>query len=237
MTGIYDERKRVVKAKKILRGINKQVVAFLLVLLIGVFAFGAYAPFEIKATHDGYELSTPRLDATALGFIVVAGSEHEVHAGHAFHVEHNATGGSGTKATISFTTPNTTNWSHIIVHMRSNVESFYTLGEGATITAASGSNYAPRNRNRNLVSITSTLISAGSAGGAGNVTLGGTVTTFGTVLETLHIGSGRQTGGSEYGIDEWILKQNTTYALEIESEAASSEITIEMHWYEHTNEK
>ncbi len=202
MTDIYDGRKRIVQAKKILRGINKQAIAFLLVLLIGAFAFGAYAPFEIKATHDGYELSTPRLDATALGLIIVSGSEHEVHDGHAFHSEHNAVGGSGTKATISFTTPNTANWAHIIVHLRTNVESFYTLGEGATITAASGSDYPPRNRNRNLTTTTSTLTSAGSAGGTGNVTLGGTVTSFGTIIETLHIGSGNRTGGSTYGIGE-----------------------------------
>lgn len=162
--------------------------------------------------------------------IVVLHPHHIIHAGYAFTAEHNASDGSGTKATISFTTPATGKLIHLLVTMRANVESFYTFGEGVTVTAVSGSDYAPRNRNRNS-SLVTTLISAGSAGGAGMLTLGGAITDFGTVLETLHIGMGKQ-GGESRDIREWVLKRGTTYGLEVEAEAASSEVTIEIHYYE-----
>lgn len=161
-------------------------------------------------------------------------AHHEIHIGNMFHCEHNADGGVGTKATISFTTPDNGKWTHAVFSLRSNVEAHYTLGEGATITGASGSDYAPRNMNRNKPDIVSELISAGSAGGAGKVTLGGTVTDFGTVLETLHFGN-HKLGGEGRGQREWILKTNTTYACEIETEAASSDCSVEIHWYEQTN--
>ncbi len=41
-------------------------------------------------------------------------------------------------------------------------------------------------------------------------------------------------GGEERGTTEWILKPSTTYAIEVESEASSSEVMVEMDWYEHT---
>ena len=51
MSDIYDGRKRVMQAKKIWKGFNKQAVAGLLVLLLVVFSLGAYSPFEIKAKN------------------------------------------------------------------------------------------------------------------------------------------------------------------------------------------
>lgn len=174
------------------------------------------------------------VDGITTSIRVVDYAHHEVHSGSSYRIEHNASGGSGTKATVSFTTSDTAKWLHVIVTARGNVESVYTMGEGATITAASGTDYIPRNKNRNSTN-TSTVISAGSAGGAGYATIGGTVTDFGTTLESLHFGSGKQQGGGERGTDEWILKQNTTYAFEVESQAVTSEVTCELHWYEHTN--
>ena len=179
------------------------------------------------------ETDEVRIDASTNSLNCISYEHHEIHGGSLYTAEDNASGGSGTKATISFTTPDTTKWAHAIFTVRANVESHYTLGEGATITAASGADYVPRNQNRNSGNA-SALISAGSAGGAGKVTIGGTVTNFGTVLETIHFGSGKQ-GGEGRGMREWVLKQNTTYACEVETEAASSECTIEIHWYEHTD--
>ncbi|MCP4540160.1 MAG: hypothetical protein GY832_23730 [Chloroflexi bacterium] len=177
---------------------------------------------------------TAKCDSSTNSLQTIEYEHHEIHSGSSYTMEHNAAGGSGTKATISFTTPNTTKWLHMVITARANVEAFYTLGEGATITGASGADYAPRNKNRNSAN-TSGVISAGSAGGAGNATIGGTVTNFGTTLEMLHFGKGRQQPGASHGENEWILKQNTTYAFEVETEAASSEATVELHWYEHTD--
>ncbi len=171
------------------------------------------------------------LDSMA-GILVTLGVDlYGINEGTSFTAEHNAAGGSGTKATISFTTPPQIKMVHLLLAMRSNVEAFYTLGEAVTVTAASGSDYAPRNRNR-MSKNTSVVISAGSTGGTGYVTLCGAVTDFGTTLETLHFGTSK-VGGEITELRNWVLKPDTTYAAEVESQAASSEVTIEIHYHEH----
>ena len=184
---------------------------------------------QIKG-YTGASQQYPRLDPATFNFKTILNDHAKIHESASYHTYVNASGGSGTKATVSFTTPNTTTWIHLLIIARANVESFLTLGEGATITASSGVNFTPYNRQRNSVN-TSVLISAGSAGGAGNVTTGGAVTNFGTTLQLEHLGNNKM-GEESRGTSEWILKQNTTYAIELETEAASSEAFISLEWYE-----
>jgi len=172
-------------------------------------------------------------DASTEAVMTIEYPHHEIHEGSMYHAHHNASGGSGTKATISLTTPNTTKHLHVVIQGRGNVESMMTIGEGATVTAASGTDDAPHNRNRNSANV-STAISAGSAGGAGFITTGGAVTSFGTILNVEHFGAGNRAGGDSRS-EEWVLKANTTYAFEVESQAATSEVGININWYEHTD--
>jgi hypothetical protein len=182
-----------------------------------------------KTGNDTYQV--PRLDASTHAWNMIGYSHHEIHSGKSYTYDTNAAGASGTKATVTFTTPAGPKEIHMLVHFRSNVEAIYTFGEGPTITADTGTNEAPIARNRNNV-VASGLIGT-KAVAANNVTYGATVTGFGTVLEMIHFGSGKS-GGEEHGSDEWVLKPATTYAIEVESEAASSEVMVEMDWYEHT---
>ena len=55
---------------------------------------------------------------------------------------------------------------------------------------------------------------------------------FGTKLTELQVGSGK-VGGEARGQGEWVLKKGTVYAFEIESQAATSEVSMELVWYEH----
>lgn len=174
-----------------------------------------------------------RIDAATSSLVTVDYAHHEVHSGDAFAATHSAAGGAGTKATISFATPDTTKWAHVLVFSTSNVAALLTVGEIATVTAVSGADYAPRNKNRNS-GTASTLISAGSAGGAGLVTIGGTVTDFGTILEELQVGA-KKVGGDVRGTNEWVLKQDTVYAFEIEAQEASAEVSMVLEWYEHAD--
>ncbi len=175
-----------------------------------------------------------RIDASTHSLQTISYAHHEIHGGAAYSAAISASGGSGTKATISFTTPDTTTWAHLVIIIRSNVEAQLTFGEAVTVTAASGADLAPFNRNRNSGN-TSGMISNGSAGGAGNVTTGAIVTSFGTELVSgAQVGSGKD-GDDARGIAEWVLKQNTAYAVELESQASSSEVYVELNWYEHTD--
>jgi len=174
-----------------------------------------------------------RIDGSTETLMQLNYEHHEIHSGSMFHAEANAAGGSGTKATITFKTPNSNKWAHVLFTARSNAASVMTIGEAATVTAASGTNYAPKNKNRNHATA-SVLIAEGSAGGAGNVTTGATVTSFGTELTSVQMGAGVKEGGETRGTGEWVLRANTVYAFEVESQAASSEVNVELTWYEHT---
>lgn len=165
--------------------------------------------------------------------LTISFAHHKIHEGDSYTAEVVAANGSGTKATITFTTPSSAKWIHIIIHARSSVEAHYTLGEDPTISDATGTNFIVYNRNRNSNN-TSAVIGTRTAT-AGRMTEGATVTSFGTILEEVHFGSGK-TGGETRGDDEWILKQDKTYVIECESEAATSDNMIEIDWYEHTNE-
>ena len=180
---------------------------------------------DFKFNGTSWFRSSPRRDRSTAVQMSIDYAHHEAHEGSMYHAHVSAAGGAATKATISFTTPNTAKWFHVVFFYRSNVEALFTMGEGATVTAASGTDYKARNRNRNIADA-STAISAGSAGGATFVTEGGTVTNFGTVIDGDHFGSGQKTGGGDRASNEWVLKQNTTYAFEIESQAATSEVGL-----------
>ena len=181
---------------------------------------------------------TPRADGSTLATTTIDYAHHEIHDGSAFIVAVNNSGGSGTKATVSFTTPAGSKWIHMLAEYRSNVEAFYTVGEGATVGAESGANSPCINRNRNYsASKVSILLPAGSVPATvGNVTLGGTVSDFGTTLQVFHFGSGK-TGGGGRDNNEWVLKPSTVYAFQVESQAATSEVSLELHWYEHTDKQ
>ena len=177
-----------------------------------------------------------RIDASTNTIQTIEYEHHEIHSGNSYHAEAKAAGGSGTKATITFQTPDTTKYIHAFIHMVSNVEAQYTMGEGSTVTAASGTTLAALNRNRNILTAT-VVISEGTTGGdaAGALTQGATVTNFGTMLiDERQIGIGK-TGGEDRGDSEWVLKRNTVYALEIESQATASEVSIRIDYYEHTD--
>ncbi len=160
---------------------------------------------------------------------VISSPLTHIHEANAYTASVQNEGGTGTKATITFKTPNTSVRMYMILHARCNVEAHYTLGEAPTITGGSGTNFIVFNRERNSVK-TSAMIATATAT-AGELTEGAIVTNLGLGIELRHFGSGKA-GGANRGDDEWILKQNTVYVLEAESEAASSDVTVEMEWYE-----
>lgn len=177
-------------------------------------------------------LARSAIDATNNARLAVDHAHHKIHIGGAYTFETSAAGGAGIKATITFTTADSTEWVHAVIHTRSNVEAIYTLGESPTISADTGTMAPAILRNRNLSN--PSLLKGTLRANADSLTEGATVTDFGTILELIHFGNGKQ-GGETRSDDEWILKQNTTYAMEVESEAANSEIMIEIDWYEHVN--
>jgi len=173
------------------------------------------------------------MDAATHNLIMISEPHAMIHAGKMFEIHDHQEGGTATKTTITFKTPDTDEHMHIFIVARSTVEAFLTIGEGATVTALSGTDKVPLNRNRNSATV-STLISEGSAGGAGNVTVGAAVTDMGLELWKPHFGSGK-VGGEARDEEERELKANTVYVIEVETQATSGEVDLDINIYQHAD--
>jgi hypothetical protein len=159
---------------------------------------------------------------------------YEIHDGDSYEADNQSTAlASGDKINICFQTPNTSKRIHAyFVGGASGLGSLYLL-EGVTFTTPSGSALAPRNRDRNSAN-TSTL--SDITGASNSVTKNGTLATTGTeIVRQLVPGSGRVSGGESRSEDEFILKQNTKYAVVFEAQhSGGGNIagSLQMNWYE-----
>ena len=96
--------------------------------------------------------------------------------------------------------------------------------EGATITG--GSSLTPKNKNRNGDDDDTTV----------TVTLAPTISVAGTALASYMAGSGKPSqggGGAAGGRDEWVLKPNTTYTVELINRSGGAILGgFSFEWYE-----
>ena len=118
---------------------------------------------------------------------------------------------------------------------RSSGEANICIWEGRTWDTNTGTRHPVYNRNRNSANTTTLLEDSNGTFTAGNVNLNPDNPTSGTCIYDEHFGSGQSRGGATTGRNEFILKQNTTYAITITSEAASNDVELILDWYEHTN--
>ena len=157
-------------------------------------------------------------------------AHHEIHAGSSFvahHVQEVANGGT---INVTIKTPNTTKWAHLLWLVGTELESELRFYEGSTVAAATGGTITPKNRNRNSAS-TSTCVVMGTP----------TVGTVGDLLFADHLGGGSASarfGGENRGEQEWVLKQNTTYTVQLVNMTTSNNyMAVALDWYEHTNKE
>lgn len=155
---------------------------------------------------------------------------HEVHSGN--HFSYTNAQDLTNAQTISFTlvTPNTTRWSHFGFEVNGEAEYDIQIFEGATSLGNVGTpvtNPAVINDDRNSSTANTLVIN-------GTPTLGGG--SKGTLIKRFHAGSGKQDGGIAGTGQEIILKQNTTYWVDVTNATTSNNfLSWEVSWYEHTN--
>lgn len=109
---------------------------------------------------------------------------------------------------------------HIFFTVRGSGETNAVLYEAATVSA-NGTGVAEINRNRNSTNVASLAVYTGP-----------TVTGTGTVLMTVHFGSGQQLGGEDRAEQEFLLKPSTIYLFRITSEANGNDLSWQIGWYE-----
>jgi len=190
---------------------------------------GYYVNVGTKYGQVGNNLlvSVDQVEQTTNSLKVIDYAHAELHGGDHFIIRLNTLISKNGTYDILFITPNTIRWSHFVPGVESLSSSVSaTLYESPT-TTANGTAIPIRNRNRNTGDGNNTLLAFHTP----------TVTSVGTtILGSVIIGSGKNTGGSTRDSEEFILKQNTKYLLRItEQNIVATKVNYSIDWYEHTN--
>jgi hypothetical protein len=156
-------------------------------------------------------------------------AHHEIHSGSSYVASYiqDVTGAGTINVTIK--TPDTASWAHMLWHVGTELESELRFYEGST-AAADGGTITPQNRNRNSTK-TSACVVMGTP----------TVGTVGSLLFADHLGGGAASarfGGENRADNEWVLKQNTTYTVQLVNMTGSNnQMSVALDWYEHTDKE
>jgi hypothetical protein len=196
---------------------------------------------DLKRTmilDNGTSSVVPTVDAATNAINVIEYEHHEIHAGSSYLVVYSVAN-LGAMSTpndmiqLSFATPNTAKWMHMVIMVQSGGAALFTLTEAPTGGMETPTGTLPAyNKNRNSTN-TSGILSA-TDGTAGVVSYDGTAATGGAVLWSEYVGQGTASKGEGGGRFELILKQNTVYAVSLYDTTAIT-ASIMMDWYEHTN--
>lgn len=178
---------------------------------------------------------------TAHGYDDVSGSKiwidfphHELHEGAAFTAFHAAgSKNDGDKINIYIKTPNTTTRLHMYTEWSASGAAYFRILEAPTVTANTGTNaVAVINRERNS-STASTVVDNATSPAANKYGKDVTITNDGTKVWEEFSGAAKSAAGSGRSTNEFILKANTAYCFEAESDASSLVLAMTLSWYEH----
>ena len=182
------------------------------------------------------------IDLITRALQVIDYAHHEIHAGsHYTAIYGVADIGAATTPndtiTLTFTTPDSTKWAHMMVEFEAVGGALCRIREGGSGGGSATGTITCKNNDRNS-SNTSGLLDIEGTPTAGQMSYDAGLDTGGTLLVDEYI-SGASTnqnkaGGGGGGRNEWILKQNTRYQISIYSTATVA-ASIVLHWYEHTN--
>ncbi len=161
---------------------------------------------------------------------------YAVHEKIAFMLTHECTISGGGECSISFKTPNTTNYLHMLYKFHGSNEIAFTIQKDAVVTASTGTQHPVRSRNH-LAPIPTTAVLESSTGSyvAGNAELDATITTEGTIMngsEGEHAGANRDGGGCDASW-ELVLAPNTVYVFKLTNDSGQNNIAfMELSWFE-----
>jgi len=185
--------------------------------------------------HNGTRPAMTKLDAISNALVGIDYAHHELHSGDEFTICHSASGkNDGQTINIYLKTPNTTKLIHMLINWSANGQAYLNVREAPTVTANTGTPAQIYNRYRDSLT-TSVVLDNETVPVANKVNLDATVTAPGTIIMQEFAGAAKQFGALVRGNDEFILKANTAYVFEVESDAAGLVLSLCLSWYEHTN--
>lgn len=191
---------------------------------------------EIMVVDEDGDIVT--IDANTGALVAIEYEHYQIHSGNAFKSDINTDDlddeGNNNALHISFATPDTTRWTHLVVYGWASGAADLSIVEAPAGGVVGGGNLGIYNRNRNS-STSSTLISTDDTT-ANQLTQDATAPAGGTEIHHWKLGSGKnKIGGENRGNEEFILKQNTTYSIRMTSGVAAIRAQLTLEWYEHTN--
>lgn len=173
--------------------------------------------------------------------IVVDVAHHEIHEGDSFHVDAEDTSlANAATIIIAFKTMAGTKRAHMTGAFSTLVGAHVELTEGPTWDNQSGTLLPIYNRKREGSMGSSGLLEDQAQAGfvaSDNMILNPTTVAGGTIISTLFAFGSKHSGGSQArGVDEWILKPETQYAIILTADGAANAAQLIIDWYEHTDE-
>lgn len=185
-----------------------------------------------------------RADSSTHALEVINYEHHEVHSGSSFMANYsNDVTNIGEMTVIAFNTPNTTKWAHLVFSADATAGATFALYEAPSIDPDEGTQLTIYNRNRNsstastVTSIeTVPVVNKATSFNETQAASANITTTTRLVYHIIGSGGNQPTAGQTRGQTEFVLKQNTQYAVVMSSltnDDASHTITLS--WYEHTD--
>jgi hypothetical protein len=213
----------------------------------------------VLTAHNGSGIVVCTMDAKTNALNTIDYAHHEIHEGCAFHAHwSNDVSDTNFRTALTFKTANTTKWAHMIVSVHASDAAIAYIYEDILIDSGAAGEPAAisiRNRDRNNVTDTSGFISQHATPVTGGLSawteakledgaVGGDgpwVVSTAIELDKFPLGGAtnpvNSIGGSERGVSEFILKQNSVYMVMIQSLNANDNThVIRLDWYEHLNE-
>lgn len=191
---------------------------------------------KVGAIGNNILVSVDQVETTTNSLQVIGYDHAELHDGSSFHfgvIDDDLD--NGEELIIAFRTPNTTKWAHLILDVNNTSGSLLEFMESPTITVDSGIQSPIFNRNRNSSTI-SGIQSIETVPVSGQMTINPIITIDGIVLQPDLISAGKEKlQGGNRGENEWLLKQDTIYAVRLTGTADNGKANINLNWYEHTN--
>jgi hypothetical protein len=175
---------------------------------------------------------TPRIDSSTHTLQTIEYEHHEIHEGSHFFVDGVQDLSINQVLDFTFTTPNTTTWSHLTWKFDTESETAWYIYEGATATNALANSITPRNNNRNSATTSVNTLKYEVQADLATANADTNVSSA-TLLQSGISGAGK-TVGDDKRERELILKQNTIYCMRAIASTAGY-IYFHMGWYEHAN--
>jgi hypothetical protein len=193
---------------------------------------------QMKAYRSSDSTYQPvRLDQATHALKAVDYAHSEIHKGAHFMAHYYATGkNDGETINIYLKTPNTTKWGHMVMQWSASGAAFGRIREAPTVTSNTGTNGQAINNNNRNVATASDMVDNATSPAAGKFGVDVTITAAGTIIYEEYAGAAKNQGGIGRNDEEIILDQNAAYVFEVESDAAGLTLSMNLLWYEHTNE-